>query len=176
VPRGAWHTEAAGRRCVAWPVRRAAVTMPTEIDITNASDATGLLAAVAGQSPQVITADMTAPSLWDPAGVSALVRAPRTGGRSRQRTAPRPGRLTRRPHDPAHRPGQNRPGLPRRTAADVRRPSRQAGHASRRGWPHGGWRSALQGQGDSRAGVCLVWLMGPRRLVPPRPLRCSRPG
>jgi anti-sigma B factor antagonist len=49
--------------------------MPAEMDITNASDASDLLAAAAGQSPEVITADMTATVFCDSAGVSALARA-----------------------------------------------------------------------------------------------------
>jgi phosphoserine phosphatase RsbU/P len=60
---------------VAWSGRHAVVTMPAEIDMTNASDVTDLLAAVAGQSPHVITADMTATEFCDSAGVRALVRA-----------------------------------------------------------------------------------------------------
>jgi anti-sigma B factor antagonist len=51
------------------------VIMPAEIDMTNASDVSDLLAAVAGQSPQVITADMTATEFCDSAGVRALLRA-----------------------------------------------------------------------------------------------------
>jgi anti-sigma B factor antagonist len=49
--------------------------MPTEMDITNASGVSDLLAAVAGQSPEVITADMTATMFCDSSGVSALARA-----------------------------------------------------------------------------------------------------
>jgi anti-sigma B factor antagonist len=51
------------------------VTMPTEMDITNASGVSDLLAAVAGQSPEEITADMTATAFCDSSGVSALARA-----------------------------------------------------------------------------------------------------
>jgi anti-anti-sigma factor len=49
--------------------------MPTEMDITNASGVTDLLAAVAGQSPEMITADMTATMFCDSSGVNALARA-----------------------------------------------------------------------------------------------------
>ena len=49
--------------------------MPTEMDITNASDVSDLLAAVTGQSPEVITADMTATVFCDSSGVNALARA-----------------------------------------------------------------------------------------------------
>jgi phosphoserine phosphatase RsbU/P len=60
---------------VAWAGRHAVVTMPAETDMTNANGVSDLLAAVAGQSPQVITADMTATQFCDSAGVRALVRA-----------------------------------------------------------------------------------------------------
>jgi anti-sigma B factor antagonist len=49
--------------------------MPTEMDITNASGVSDLLAAVAGESPEVITADMTATLFCDSSGVNALARA-----------------------------------------------------------------------------------------------------
>jgi phosphoserine phosphatase RsbU/P len=67
-------TSAAPDRDVRWTGRHAIVTMPTEIDITNSSGVNDLLAAVAGQSPEVITADMTATTFCDSAGVSALAR------------------------------------------------------------------------------------------------------
>ena len=60
---------------VAWSGRHAVVTMPTEMDVTNASDISDLLAAVIGQSPEVITADMTATVFCDSSGVHALARA-----------------------------------------------------------------------------------------------------
>jgi anti-sigma B factor antagonist len=43
--------------------------------MTNSSDVSDLLAAVAGESPEVITADMTATMFCDSAGVNALARA-----------------------------------------------------------------------------------------------------
>jgi anti-anti-sigma factor len=49
--------------------------MPAEIDMTNSSDVSDLLAAVIRQSPEVITADMTATTFCDSAGVSALAHA-----------------------------------------------------------------------------------------------------
>ena len=51
------------------------VPMPAEIDITSASGVSDLLAAVAAGSPEVITADMTATTFCDSAGVHALARA-----------------------------------------------------------------------------------------------------
>jgi anti-anti-sigma factor len=68
-------TRTALERRVRWSGRHAVVTMPTEMDITNASDVSDLLAAVIGQSPEVITADMTATAFCDSSGVSALARA-----------------------------------------------------------------------------------------------------
>jgi anti-sigma B factor antagonist len=49
--------------------------MPAEMDMTNASGVRDLLAAVAGESPEVITADMAATVFCDSAGVNALARA-----------------------------------------------------------------------------------------------------
>jgi phosphoserine phosphatase RsbU/P len=60
---------------VAWSGRHAVVTLPAEIDMTNAAGVRELLAAVAAQSPEVITADMTGTEFCDSAGVRALVRA-----------------------------------------------------------------------------------------------------
>jgi phosphoserine phosphatase RsbU/P len=68
-------TRTALERGVRWSGRHAVVTMPTEMDITNASDISDLLAAVIGQSPEVITADMTATVFCDSSGVHALARA-----------------------------------------------------------------------------------------------------
>jgi phosphoserine phosphatase RsbU/P len=60
---------------VRWSGRHAVVTMPEEIDVTNAPGLAAALAAVSGQSPEVITADLTATSFCDSAGIEALVRA-----------------------------------------------------------------------------------------------------
>ena len=68
-------TSSAPDRGVRWSDRHAIVTMPAEIDVTNGSDVSDLLAAVAGESPEVITADMTATTFCDSAGVNALARA-----------------------------------------------------------------------------------------------------
>jgi anti-anti-sigma factor len=62
-------------RDVRWSGRHAVVTMPAEMDLTNASDVSDLLAAVAGQSPEAITADMTTTMFCDSAGVHVLARA-----------------------------------------------------------------------------------------------------
>ena len=51
------------------------VTMPAAIDVTNSAEVSDLLAAVARESPEVITADMTATTYCDSAGVRALARA-----------------------------------------------------------------------------------------------------
>jgi phosphoserine phosphatase RsbU/P len=68
-------TRTAPDQDVAWSGRHAVVTMPTEMDVTNASDISDLLAAVIGQSPEVTTADMTATVFCDSSGVHALARA-----------------------------------------------------------------------------------------------------
>jgi phosphoserine phosphatase RsbU/P len=68
-------TGAAPDRGVAWSGRHAVVTIPAEVDMTNATDVSDLLTAVAGESPEVITADMTATVFCDSAGVRALMRA-----------------------------------------------------------------------------------------------------
>jgi sigma-B regulation protein RsbU (phosphoserine phosphatase) len=60
---------------VAWSGRHAVVTMPAEMDITNASGISDQLAAVTAQSPEVIIADMTATVFCDTSGVHALTRA-----------------------------------------------------------------------------------------------------
>jgi len=60
---------------VRWSGRHAVVTMPEEIDVTNAPGLAAALAAVSGQSPEVITADLTATSFCDSAGIEALARA-----------------------------------------------------------------------------------------------------
>ena len=49
--------------------------MPAELDVTNTSEVGELLAAVIAQSPDVITADMTATTFCDSAGVHAIARA-----------------------------------------------------------------------------------------------------
>jgi phosphoserine phosphatase RsbU/P len=68
-------TRTAPDQDVAWSGRHAVVTMPTEMDVTNASDISDLLAAVIGQSPEVTTADMTATVFCDSSGIHALARA-----------------------------------------------------------------------------------------------------
>jgi phosphoserine phosphatase RsbU/P len=65
----------APERDVHWSGRHAGGTMPAEIDITNAAGVGDLLAAVAGASPEVITADLTATVFCDSAGVSSLTHA-----------------------------------------------------------------------------------------------------
>jgi phosphoserine phosphatase RsbU/P len=65
----------AQERDVRWSGRHAIVTMPAEMDPANSSDVSDLLAAAASQSPEVITADMTATTFCDSAGVHALARA-----------------------------------------------------------------------------------------------------
>jgi len=60
---------------VRWSGRHAIVSMPDEIDLTNSGDLDQLLAAVAAQSPEAITVDMTATTFCDSAGINVLARA-----------------------------------------------------------------------------------------------------
>jgi anti-sigma B factor antagonist len=62
---------------VRWTGSHAAVTMPDEIDVTNAEDVFDVLAAVLAKSPTTVTADMTATLFCDSAGLSALSRGQR---------------------------------------------------------------------------------------------------
>jgi phosphoserine phosphatase RsbU/P len=60
---------------VHWSGRHAIVTIPAELDVTNTSEVGELLAAVIAQAPAVITADMTATTFCDSAGVHTIARA-----------------------------------------------------------------------------------------------------
>ena len=68
-------TSTAPQQGVHWSGRHVVVTMPAAMDITNAPGVSDLLAAVIGESPEVITADMSATVFCDSAGVQALARA-----------------------------------------------------------------------------------------------------
>lgn len=60
---------------VRWSGRHVVVTMPAEIDVTNSATVDSVLAGVAAQHPDVITADMTATVFCDSSGIHALARA-----------------------------------------------------------------------------------------------------
>jgi anti-sigma B factor antagonist len=60
---------------ISWSGRHAVVTMPEEIDLGNASDVGEQLKAVAGQSPELVTADLTGTVFCDSAGAYVLTRA-----------------------------------------------------------------------------------------------------
>jgi anti-anti-sigma factor len=60
---------------VSWSGRHAIVTMPEEIDLGNADEVGEQLTALAGQSPELITADLTGTAFCDSAGVYVLTRA-----------------------------------------------------------------------------------------------------
>jgi phosphoserine phosphatase RsbU/P len=62
---------------VRWHGRQAVVTLPPEIDLTNAESVFQLLAAAAAQSPQVVTADLSGTEFCDSAGLNDLLRAHR---------------------------------------------------------------------------------------------------
>ncbi len=59
---------------VSWSGRHAVVAMPDEIDLGNSDDVGEQLKAVAGQSPELITADLTGTMFCDSAGVYVLTR------------------------------------------------------------------------------------------------------
>jgi anti-sigma B factor antagonist len=60
---------------VSWSGRHAVVTMPEEIDLGNSGSVGEQLNAVAGQSPALVTADLTGTVFCDSAGVYVLTRA-----------------------------------------------------------------------------------------------------
>ena len=60
---------------VSWSGRHAIVSMPDEIDLGNSADVGEQLTTVAGQSPELVTADMTATVFCDSAGVYVITRA-----------------------------------------------------------------------------------------------------
>lgn len=60
---------------VSWSGRHAVVTMPEEIDLGNSGSVGEQLNAVAGRSPDLITADLTGTVFCDSAGVYVLTRA-----------------------------------------------------------------------------------------------------
>lgn len=62
---------------IRWSGRDAVVTMPAEIDVTNAADVYRLLAEVANQSPDLVVADLTDTDFCDSAGLNSLIRAHR---------------------------------------------------------------------------------------------------
>jgi anti-sigma B factor antagonist len=59
------------------------MTLPVEVDISNAGQVREDLVALAGRGASVVIADMTATTFCDSAGVTALVRAVRQANASR---------------------------------------------------------------------------------------------
>jgi anti-sigma B factor antagonist len=59
---------------VSWSGGHAVVTMPDEIDLGNSGDVDEQLKAVAGQAPDLVTADLTSTVFCDSAGVYVLTR------------------------------------------------------------------------------------------------------
>jgi anti-anti-sigma regulatory factor len=74
---------------VRWAGRHVVATMPAEIDVTNSASVDSVLAGVAAQHPDLITADMTSTVFCDSSGIHALARA-------HDRPGPGAGRLPRR--------------------------------------------------------------------------------
>lgn len=62
---------------VRWHGRHAVVTLPADIDLTNVAGVYQLLASVAAQSPEIVTADLAGTEFCDSAGVSSFLRARR---------------------------------------------------------------------------------------------------
>ena len=60
---------------VSWSGRHAIVSMPEEIDLGNSAEVGEQLTTVAGQSPELVTADLTSTVFCDSAGVYVLTRA-----------------------------------------------------------------------------------------------------
>lgn len=60
---------------VSWSGRHAVVTMPEEIDLGNSAEVGEELKTVAGQSPELVTADLAGTVFCDSAGVYVLTRA-----------------------------------------------------------------------------------------------------
>jgi len=58
-----------------WEDGRAVVTMPAEIDVTNADEIRWVLRAAVGRSSSVLIIDMSATTFCDSAGVQAIVDA-----------------------------------------------------------------------------------------------------
>lgn len=66
-----------GDRPVVWVGRVAVVTLPAEVDVSNADQVRQDLAAVVAQSASVVIVDMSTTTFCDSAGVTALVRTVR---------------------------------------------------------------------------------------------------
>jgi anti-sigma B factor antagonist len=60
---------------VLWGDRSAVVTLPAEVDATNADAVGGELISVIDQGAEILIADMSTTEFCDSAGLSALVRA-----------------------------------------------------------------------------------------------------
>jgi anti-anti-sigma factor len=66
-----------GDRPVVWVGRVAVVTLPAEVDVSNADQIRQDLAAVVAQDASLVIVDMSTTTFCDSAGVTALVRAVR---------------------------------------------------------------------------------------------------
>lgn len=82
---------------VRWAGRLAVVSMPAEIDLTNAPQILQRLASVLDREPVTVIVDMTSTAFCDSAGVSTLLRANKlAAGREAELRLAAPGRAVRR--------------------------------------------------------------------------------
>ena len=77
-----WWWPVSGDRPVVWVGRVAVVTLPAEVDVSNAEQIHQDLAAVVAQDASLVIADMSTTTVCDSAGVTALVRAVRQANAS----------------------------------------------------------------------------------------------
>ena len=169
------------------------LTLPAEVDISNAGEVSRDLDAVVAQHAALVIADMTATTFCDSAGVTALVRAVRQANASgtglrvaaaapavtRVLAITRVDRLIeihpsvaaalRRPGERRGRPGPRRPpgrrraGRPRRAGA---RQARRAGLAARLSVLEGRHRGPVRPVRTGPAGPGGPGLKLPHRVVP----------
>jgi len=77
-----WWWPVSGDRRVVWVGRVAVVTLPPEVDVSNAGQIRQDLASVLAQDASLVIVDMSATTFCDSAGVRALVRASREANAS----------------------------------------------------------------------------------------------
>jgi anti-sigma B factor antagonist len=63
-----------------WADRCAIITLPAEIDVTNAEEIRQALLTAVGRGPDILVIDMSATTFCDSAGVNAIISAHREAG------------------------------------------------------------------------------------------------